>query len=313
LNRKLEFAKHGVKAIVLLEVSLLVCLFGISLVAAQGIESSFEIKNLKVEPNEAKVGEVVTITADVNNRGNTTSSYEVMLLVNDVKVDSQTVSLAPNETKTVEFIYVPIKEGNYTITIGDKFAEFKAIAVTEPKFRVGPVVKLQPVNDIISFSKDGLIELFFSNPDLNDGIMLSVEAWISVPAGIHVYGEGFASTTAAGTIYGQFEILPGKTRTIYVNIKADETTTGKSYFIHFSGLYYPNNNKDAFQPISLTHPFKVVEASPNPHDSAPTNPDKIPNIEPQAGGIVIGWSGVTLWIILAAIIFGLGLIALTRR
>lgn len=102
LNGKLEFAKPDVKTSIIL-ISLLAGLLSFSLATAQGLELSFEISNLKVDPIKAKVGEVVTVTADVTNRGNTTSSYACMLLVNDVNVDSQTVSLAPNETKNSGF------------------------------------------------------------------------------------------------------------------------------------------------------------------------------------------------------------------
>jgi hypothetical protein len=314
LNGKLEFAKPDVKTSIIL-ISLLAGLVSFSLATVQSIESSFEINNLKVEPIEAKVGEIVTITADVTNIGNTTSSHEAMLVINDEKEGLQTVTLAPNETKSVEFTYTPAQEGSYNITISDESAEFNVLAPSEPKFRMGPVVRLRPVNDVISSSKDGLVELFFSNPAHNEGITLRAEVWISVPSDIHIYGEGFALASGAGTIYGQFEVLPGTARTIYMNVKADQTTVGKTYFIHFFGFYYPNEDIDNYNSISLTHPFKIVDASPNPYDPAPTDPDQISKVidKPQTGGLFIGWSGVTLWIILAAVILGIALIALARR
>jgi hypothetical protein len=103
--------------------------------------------------------------------------------------------------------------------------------------------------------------------------------------------------TAAGTVYGQFTAPPGTARTIYLNIKADRTAAGKTYFIHFNGVYWPDGNKDAYNPISLTHPFKVLEASPDPSESKPTNPEQIPGSE--AGGIWMGW-----WVILAVVVLG---------
>ena len=41
--------------------------------------------------------------------------------------------------------------------------------------------------------------------------------------------------------------------------------------MHFTGLYWPGDDKDAFQQISLTHPLTVNEPSPNPLDSQPTD------------------------------------------
>ena len=69
---------------------------------------------------------------------------------------------------------------------------------TAAKFRVGPTVKIRPVNDEINKSTDGLIELYMDNPSLND-VTLNVDARISVPSGIHVYGQGFGEAGAAGT------------------------------------------------------------------------------------------------------------------
>lgn len=59
-------------------------------------------------------------------------------------------------------------------------------------------------------------------PSLND-VTFNVDARISVPSGIHVYGEGFGQAGVAGTIYGTFSIPPGKAKTIYINIKGDKT------------------------------------------------------------------------------------------
>ncbi|MGB9929372.1 MAG: hypothetical protein ACPK85_13380, partial [Methanosarcina sp.] len=69
------------------------------------------------------------------------------------------------------------------------------IPVSEQKFRVGPTVVLRPVNDVITENQDGLVELYIDNPSLND-VTLNVDARISVPSGIHVYGQGFAQTGA---------------------------------------------------------------------------------------------------------------------
>lgn len=131
---------------------------------------------------------------------------------------------------------------------------------TTGKFRVGPTVKIRPVNDVINKSSDGLVELYMDNPSLNE-ITLNVDARVSVPSGVHVYGQGFGDAGAAGTVYGKFDIPPGKARTIYITIKAEKTG---EFYAQFSGMYWPGDNKDEYQPISLTHPFKVEEASKSP-------------------------------------------------
>lgn len=143
------------------------------------------------------------------------------------------------------------------------------------KFRVGPTVNLRPVTDVIEADEDGIVELYMDNPSLND-VTLKVEARVNVPSGIHVYGQGFALAAAAGTAYGTFEIPPGTARTIAVVIKADKSARLGSHMLQFTGLYWPGDNKDIYQPISLTYPLKVREASKKPETADPSNPEKIP-------------------------------------
>ncbi|HDJ38695.1 MAG TPA: hypothetical protein ENF24_05905, partial [Methanosarcinales archaeon] len=135
-------------------------------------------------------------------------------------------------------------------------------APTEAKFRVGPTVTLRPVNDVINKSQDGLVELYMNNPTVND-VTLTADVQIAVPSGIHVYGEGFGYGAAAGTVAGKFTVPPGTVRTIHVNLKGEKVG---DFTVHFTGLYWPNGDKDAFQQISLTHPFTVNEPSLKPMD-----------------------------------------------
>jgi len=141
---------------------------------------------------------------------------------------------------------------------------------TEAKFRVGPTVTLRPVNDVINKSQDGLVELYMYNPTVNT-VTLTADVQVSVPSGIHVYGAGFGSGGAAGTVAGTFTVPPGATRTININIKSERTGT---FTVHFTGLYWPGADKDAFQQISLTHPMTVKEPSPKPLDPKPTDGGK---------------------------------------
>jgi len=157
-------------------------------------------------------------------------------------------------------------ETNVTATPTTKPTAVPSVEPTEAKFRVGPTVTLRPVNDVINKSQDGLVELYMYNPTLND-VTLTADVQISVPSGIHVYGESFAAGGAAGTVAGTFTVPPGTTRTISINIKSEKTGT---FTVHFTGLYWPGDDKDAFQQISLTHPLTVNEPSPDPLDPRPT-------------------------------------------
>jgi len=146
---------------------------------------------------------------------------------------------------------------------------------TEGKFRVGPSVTLRPVTDLIETNQDGIVELFMNNPSLND-VTLNVDARVSVPSGIHVYGQSFGEGAGAGVVAGTFSVPPGTSRTIILVIKADKSARIGSHTIQFTGLYWPGNNKDSYQPLSLTYSVTVKEPSKNPESADPSNPGAVP-------------------------------------
>ena len=61
------------------------------------------------------------------------------------------------------------------------------------------------------------------------------------PLVVQVYGQGFGQAGAAGTVYGTFSVPPGTARTININVKGEKVGT---YTVHFSGMYWPGDNKD---------------------------------------------------------------------
>ncbi len=133
-------------------------------------------------------------------------------------------------------------------------------ASTSGKFRVGPSVTLRPVTDVIDTNQDGIVELFMNNPSLND-VTLNVDARISVPSGIHVYGQSFGEAAGAGVVAGTFSVPPGTSRTISLTIKADKSARIGSHTLSFTGLYWPDDNKDAYQPLSLSYSVTVKNPS----------------------------------------------------
>jgi hypothetical protein len=148
------------------------------------------------------------------------------------------------------------------------------------KFRLPPSIELRPVERIIDKDRDGVVELYMNNPVVND-VVLTVEAEIKVPVGIHVYGTGFGTGTA-GVTHGVFTVAPGTPKGIQVRIKADESARIGDNTIIFSGIYYPDDNKDLYNMMSLTYPVVVKEpskdVSPEPTEkpSETPAPTKIP-------------------------------------
>jgi len=186
---------------------------------------------------------------------------------------SPTTSSAPSPTPSPRPSPTPSPTSSPTPTPTPTLSPTPTITPhTEPAgFRVGPVVKLRPLRDETCPGTPGLIELYMSNPALND-VSLTVEAWVEIPSGIHVYGEGFAVDTAAGVAHALFEITPGTSKAVHVNIVPIGYRRDREVTIHAYGYYWPGQNKENSYPISLTHPFKIWRACPSPPAPTPTSP-----------------------------------------
>ena len=67
----------------------------------------------------------------------------------------------------------------------------------------------------------------------------------------------------------------------------------------------PGDNKELFNPISLTHPIKVIDASPAPENSAPTNSDQV---AVNSGG----WPWWAWVVIVCVVLGGIGTIVAVK-
>ncbi len=176
-----------------------------------------------------------------------------------------------------------------TLTVTPTVTTPAVTAVKEAKFRTGPTVRLRPLNSNIEKDKDGIVELFMNNPSLND-VSLETDMTVSVPSGIYIYGEEGGMSGGAGTVVGHFSVPPGSSRTITLHIKGTEKG---DFPVHFSGMYWPDGDKDKWNPISLDNSFKVIEPSKD-----------ITPVETGTGTTAKKEDIPLTWIILAAVVLG---------
>lgn len=278
-------------------------------------EMNVTVTNVTVLPDIADIGENITIIATIKNVGNVTETVPIVFKINKKIVELINITIEANSTKIVEYVTVKKEAGIHNIDVNNKSASLTVISpitiappitlVTEEdvkedslekkeqtqipitptptrnKFRVGPVVRLRPVIDVIRREQGGIVELFINNPSLNDEA-LNMELLVSVPSGLHIYSTKYAWSTVAGVAYApHIEIPPGTARQISIHIKADEYARIGSHTLHFSGHFWPGNNKDLFSPISLTYPIMIKEASkeipPAPTSTElPLTPNEVP-------------------------------------
>ena len=74
----------------------------------------------------AREGEEAVITADVTNTGNYEATYTARLMVDGETVDSQTITLAPDQSGQVEFTLSDMETGDYEIVLGDQSTTFES-------------------------------------------------------------------------------------------------------------------------------------------------------------------------------------------
>ncbi len=142
---------------------------------------------------------------------------------------------------------------------------------TAGDFRVAPTTMIKPITDVIGKNEVGIVELFMNNPSSND-VALNVDVTISVPSGIHVYGESLVKTGDA--VSGMFIVPPGKAKTITVVIKADKTVSIGNHILQFA----VNNN---YGGGSLSYSVTVKEASNNPETAEYSMPESRITPTPQ--------------------------------
>jgi len=82
------------------------------------LPSQFEITDLRVAPESPKVGDTLTVLVDVQNRGDSSGSYTLIVSIG-MKLKSQDIELEGKSCRTVEFQEVVDKEGEIEIRAGD--------------------------------------------------------------------------------------------------------------------------------------------------------------------------------------------------
>jgi len=93
--------------------------------------ASFTVSDLSVMPASVAPGQKVTITATVNNTGESQGSYLVVLKLNGVEEASLEVTLGPAKSTNVTFKTSEVTPGSHTVIVGEKTAGFTVTGKTQ--------------------------------------------------------------------------------------------------------------------------------------------------------------------------------------
>jgi PGF-pre-PGF domain-containing protein len=89
---------------------------------------SLKSANITISPAEAKVGQAVTISADITNTSDASGKFPVTLWLNKVATAGAEVSLQAGETTSVSFIIMPDAAGTYDVRL---IQSLSSLTVTE--------------------------------------------------------------------------------------------------------------------------------------------------------------------------------------
>jgi hypothetical protein len=101
-------------------------------ILAHARPAAFTVSALSISPAEVAIGDSVTISTVVNNTGDLSGSYEVTLKIDNVVVETKTVTLAGGATQTVTFTTTKDVAGTYTVNINGLSGTFTVKAVEVP-------------------------------------------------------------------------------------------------------------------------------------------------------------------------------------
>jgi uncharacterized membrane protein len=97
---------------------------------------AFTVSGLVLSPTEVEVGEEVTISATVTNTGEGEGSYTVVLKINEVAEDDETVLLAGGASTIVEFRVVKEAAGMYSVEVDGLNSTFTVKEAPSPVFPI---------------------------------------------------------------------------------------------------------------------------------------------------------------------------------
>jgi hypothetical protein len=98
--------------------------------------SSFKLSDLFVNPNEAWMGDPITISVKVSNVGDKAYSYSLALRVNDVVRETKTIQLSAGETTTVNYTVTESSEGIYRVIVGGVTGSYTIVPTGKHTLRV---------------------------------------------------------------------------------------------------------------------------------------------------------------------------------
>ena len=96
------------------------------------IPAHFELHELDINPNPVRVGESIAVSAQLVNTGGVIGEHTLTLNIKGLPETSQTIQLAPGQSREVSFTITPSSPGSYQVEIDDLRGNLVVEAIPAP-------------------------------------------------------------------------------------------------------------------------------------------------------------------------------------
>jgi hypothetical protein len=104
--------------------------------------ASFTMSQLRISPISVNIGEKVNVSIFIENNGDLAGTYPLILLVDDIAIETRDVVLEGGGSMTESFSFTIGTVGEHTISIGALEGVFEAVLSSEPSSIVTPELEL---------------------------------------------------------------------------------------------------------------------------------------------------------------------------
>ena len=215
----------------------------------------FLLEDLSVDPYEARLNQLVNISANVTNLDNFESGYSLNLNINDTVVETKELKFLANESQLVTFSVSENVEGSYNVTIGDLVGMFSVTLKPTPPPETLEVsnIQLTPreswpgqiVNVSVDVANTGIEEIIYRLPIFVDNkvveranLELAAGAVETITVGMTGIGIGEHRATVSGKSASFRVVETGKHTLHVISARYGFTFTldGETLFTRWSGL-----------------------------------------------------------------------------
>jgi hypothetical protein len=143
--------------------------------------ASFVLSNLSIEPPELSAGETATISVLVSNDGESQGSHDVILEINGVQEEVQSVTIAAGSNQIVTFEISGLDVGTFTVAVNGLAGDFTVLAVPPVEWVADGIINPSEYNQNRNYDNDNY-QLYWTIDDQYIYMAMRAETngWVAI-------------------------------------------------------------------------------------------------------------------------------------